>query len=314
MPMNIRRCGYCVPMAALAAALTGTMAAAQQTCPSWEVARAVQVAAARREGIPTTLKELQNQSVPADQNAATYIAKIVALDKAAPVPQDDLTALEVVKKLSPTAEQIARGRKALETHKERLHLIHQAAQCPYYSEPPKTFEVSGVVMPDSFPQAARFREYARWLAAESMVQMYEGNPLGAIQVDMLVFNLARQVGSAGSLIVSLVGEAIDALALGGMRMILYREGRSAVVAEAVRKAIETQGSGPDIATALRGDVVSSLSMTDSLRREIPRWVRGEPGNASNPPLEKTPDYRTWTRKYGYPIDPNLAAARFLDMN
>lgn len=305
---------YLLAMTGFAAVLVGTQAMAQKTRPVWEEARAVQIEAARREGILTIPRDLHAPALPPDQNAATYMAKIRDLDKAAPVSREDAAALEAMNTAEPTPDQIAQGRKALEAHSERFRLLHQVARCPAYWEATRSLDVEGIQVPDVFPRNAQFRDYARWLVAESMLLLYEGKPLDAIQGDALVFNLARQVASSGSVISLLVGNAIDSIAIGGMRSILYHEGANAAVAEAVVQAMEARRSAPDLGLALRGEVVFEMKMYDSQRLRIPAMLRGEPGNASNPPFKKTPEYRVMTRKYHYPIDPAQAASRFLAMN
>jgi hypothetical protein len=306
--------GCCLVLAGLATALTGSPAIAQKPQAAWEEARAVQIEAARREGIPTTAADLAHPEIPADQNAATYMAKIRELDKASPISPDDVTALEGITKTVPTPEQIVQGRKVLEVHRERIRLIHQVAQSRSYWEPAHMLKVGDITVPDTFPRNAEFRDYARWLLSESMLLLYEGKPLDAVEREAMVFNLARQVASSGSVISLLVSDAIDALALGGMRLILYQEGSDAVVAEAVGQAITTRRSAPSLGQALRGEVVFSLTMSDSERRTIPAMLKGEAGDASKPSFEKTKEYRVWTKRYGYPTDPKLAVSRYLDMN
>ncbi len=296
----------------LAAALVCSPAWGQKARTSWEEARRVQLEAAHREGIPISLEDLQKQSVPPDQNADTFVAKIVEKDKAAPLSQQDTMAVDNLTRPSPTPDQIAQGRKVLVAHRERLLLIHQAARCPFYVAPPATLELNGMTLLDDFPRGAQFRDYARWLNAEGMLLLLDGKPFDAIQVVSLSFGLSRHA-AAGSAIAYFVGEAINSIALGGLRLILYRVGSDASVAEAVSKTLETQYRAPSLAAALRGEVASALVLSDSQRRDIPRMLRGDP-NSGEKPFEKTPEYRTWTRKFGYPTDPRQAASRSLDMN
>jgi len=313
--MHYRLLVYGLALAGLVTVFVGTQALGQQKRPEWEEARATQIEAARREGIPITPSDLQRPNLPADQNAATYVAQIRILDKTAPVSPEESKALEAINATpAPTPDQIARAKKALEAHSERVHLIHQVAQCPAYWEPPKMLDVGGIRVPDDFPRDAQFRDYARWLVYESNVLLQEGKPLDAIQVDALGFSLARQVGSQGSLITLLVSEAIDALALSGLRTILYHEADNPAAVAAIGQAIETQRSAPNFRPTLRGEVVRALSMSESERHMRPDKLVSEPGDTSNPPFEKTKEYRLWTRKYQYPTDPKLAMARFLDMN
>ncbi len=162
MRVRFKLCGCCLLLAGLTAALAGTKAVAQQTRPMWEEARAAQVKAARREGIPITPADLRPPNVQADQNAATYMAKIRELDKASPVSREEITALEAMYMYAPTPDQVARGRRALEGHHERSLLTRRMAQCPFYVEPVDFLYIDGTPVPDTFPRNAQFRDYARW--------------------------------------------------------------------------------------------------------------------------------------------------------
>lgn len=281
-----------------------------------EQARAAQLAAARRERIPTRLQDRQAKGIEPARNAATYLRKVAVLDKASPVPSDQSVAIsDLSYHTNPTPAQLAQGRKALEAHAERLHLIHQAADCETYAEPPQTMQLAVGTVVDDFPRFALFRDCARWLVAEGVIALYDGRPQDAIKSDALTFRLARQVASTGSVVSFLVGAAVDGIGLSGMRRILYHSGRDAAVAEAVRQAIETQSNTLKLAAAFRGEPLQFLVLSESMRNNLPKLLRGDPNWVSQPKaFVKTAEYRAWTRKWGYPRDPKLAALRYLDMN
>lgn len=146
-----------------------------------------------------------------------------------------------------------------------LPFLHLAAECLAYSESMPPLDVDGVGVPEMFTRNAQFRDYARWLVAESIVLLYEGKPLDAVQTDALVFGLARQAASPGSILSLLVGESVDSIALGGLRVILYHDGENATVSEAVVQAIDRRRTAPDLGLALRVEVVLNLAMSDSDR-------------------------------------------------
>jgi len=303
---------YGLALAGLVTMVGSSQAIAQRKEPEWKEARATQIEAARREGIPVTAADLQRPDLPAEQNAATYMAQIRALDKTNPVSPEESAALEAINaNPAPTPDQIAQAKKALEAHSKRQRLIHQAAQCPAYQEPLQTLDIAGIKVPDDFAHNAQFRDCARWLVYESNLLLQEGKPLDAIQADALGFQLARQVASRSSLLSLLVSDAIDGLTLSGLRTILYHEDNNPVAAAAIVQAIDTQRSAPNLRSALRGEVVFALSMSDSQRNMRPDRF---PGGADDDAIKKTKEYRLMTKKYQYPTDPKLAMARFMDMN
>lgn len=311
---NFKSGGSLALFVGMTAALTGGSAQAQKARPVWEEARAAQLKAARQAGLLPASNSAPAPAIPAEQNAATYIPKIQAMDKAAPLSPQDSSALEALNKAAPSPEEIARGRKVLETHRERLQLIHQMAQAPAYREAAATVRVAGISVPDSFPRYALFRNHARWLRAESMLLLYDKKPLEAVQVDRLVFHLAHHVVADSSLLSFLVSTAIHSIALNDLRTILYREGNNPIVAEAVLHLIDEQGGVPALNAAVRGEALVGLEMLDTQRKLIPQIVQGDPNDAKNPPFRKTAEYRAWTKKYHYPTEPKQAAMRNIDMN
>ncbi len=294
--------------------MAGSTQSWSQLAHPWEEARARELLAAHSEGIPTRLEDLDEKQTPADQNAATYLSMLHDLDKSSPVTRAQIDAIDTVySQVEPTPDLLAATRAALQAHQERLRLIHLAAHCKTYHVPLQKRVGLGITI-DEFPRSGQFREMARWLLAEGAVLLADGRPQEAILVDGEAFLLARLV-SSGSMISYLVGAAVDSIALGAMRVILYRAGADAAVADSVRDTIRLQRDPMDIATALVRTVVLEVATTDAMRADIPMQVRGETGDGSPArPFVKTAEYRAWTKKFGYPTDPVLAISRMLDMN
>jgi hypothetical protein len=281
----------------------------------WVHERADAIAAARQKGIPITLADLRGPAVPDDQNAATYFARLAA-DKLPPSAEEATCIDALLSQIVSTSDVIARGRHVLAAHKERLRLIHQAAGCTSFSVLPETFKRNGAdVIVNDFPLTGRLRDYARWLYAEGVIVLADGKPLEAVKTVALGFNLGRLVALRPGTIPYLVGTAINALARSGLRVILYRAGDDAGVAEAVRSALAMRPSMPMLSEVLKGEAVSGLMLIGNVRRELPR-------------LEKLPveqalreistsdkrESRAWRRKFGYPSDTRLAVSRYLDRN
>src|SRR5437660_1175452 len=65
----------------------------------------------------------------------------------------------------------------------------------------------------------------------------------------------------------------------GLRVILYRAGQDAAVAEAVRSALAMRPTMPKLSEVVRGEAVSGLMVIDNVRRELPRLERLPVGKA-----------------------------------
>jgi len=281
----------------------------------WERERAQQIAAARREGIPTTIEELIGPSVPDDQNAATYFARIAA-DKRKLSTEEVGIMSDLSSDYIPTDEQIERGRIVLTKYAERLALIHGAAHCKVFSKVPKTFDINAnpVALTD-FVDTAPVREYTRWVVVESEILVHDGKPLEAVQAASLAFNLAQLAASRGTTISYLVALAIDAMAASGMRRILYSAGTQAGVTDAVRTAVETRRRFPKISDCMRAETVSALLISENMRQDLPRLANLSADRAlKEVAIEDSNKTGSWGRRYGYSTDAKEAVTRYLDNN
>jgi hypothetical protein len=295
---------------AAAVLFLGTCCTAHSQSPlTWEKARAEQIAAARREGIPVTLGDLIGKPVPSDTNAATYLAQIELMDKASPVTSAEADALDNLGSITVTPDQIAAARKAFEAHLDRYRLIRLVAGCAAYRETPGTLAVGGVTVPDEFLKTARFRDCGRWLSYKALLLTAEGKPLEGVKEAKLVFETAHLASAKGPLIAYLVGKGIEAIGFKTLRVILERSVGDVDTAVAVENAITSQPT-THLSMIMRGEVASCLSNSASMRKEL----SSHPGGSFDGQSMKDPEFLAAVRGYHYPKDPKLAAARMFDMN
>lgn len=273
---------------------------AQKAHP-WEKLRAEQIAAARREGIPLSRDDLRGKPVPADQNAATYLEQIAALDNVKPVTTEELDALGHLGTSTVTPDQIAAARKAFEAHRDRYRLVQLVARCAAYSSKPDNLTVGEIILPDELPRLARFRDCGRWLSYKALLLAADGKPLDGLKVAALAFNTAHLAVSVGPLISYLVGMAVEPMGIKTMRVILDRSKGDPIVAAAVEKAIQARPA-THLSGVMRAEVAEYLSNSQSVRK----------GAAKD--AGKNPEFLAAVRNYNYPRDPQLAAARMFDMN
>ena len=120
-----------------------------------------------------------------------------------------------------------------------------------------------------FPELAGMREDARELETESFLLARQGKYSDAITNQALGFRVAQQAAADPTLINYLVGVAIDAITLAGMRNILYEAGPNADIDNRVRQAITTNAPALSLKYALAGETVISLTIIDQLRKADP---------------------------------------------
>jgi sugar lactone lactonase YvrE len=222
-------------------------------------------AAARREGIPLSVAELQPPSPPSALNAAPLYARLEEVMKARPADQrSEEMVTWVGTGFTQTPEELAAVRRYLLDRRDVMDLIHQAADRPLYVFPHQWDLGSDILL---FSRNAVMREAERLLRAESYLQAAAGHYEEAITSQARGFRIADQAASDPSLIPTLVGIACDALALAGMRDILYLAGPNAAVAERVETAIAARRPSFSMRHALAGEVVTHLLYMETLRRE-----------------------------------------------
>jgi len=218
----------------------------------------------QRQGLPTTPAALQAPLPPADRNAAPLYQQLDALLKAKPAVGDDKIATDGVGRRPLTAEQATKLRLAFQNRADIGRLIHQAVarpECVFTRD-----WTQGVYL----PEYARMRLAARWLSAESALQLYDNEPIEAVKTEALGFRLADHATKVPTLDAHLVSIAIDAITLAGMERILYAAGDRPGVAAAVQHAIETERHDHSLAHALHGEIVFPLVEMEKDRNSGPK--------------------------------------------
>ena len=241
---------------------TGSAAYGQQTSSSTLKEKLQEM---KQAGLPTTPQELQAPLPPNAQNAAPLYRQLVALLKTRPTVGDDKTATDGVGLPPMTAEQAKKLRKAFQNRADIGRLIHQAV-----ARPDCVFDrqwAQGTSM--LFPEFAKMRMAARWLSAESALQLYDGKPLVAVQTEALGFRVAFHAAKDPMLIAYLVANAIDAITLRGMERILYAAGDQPGVALAIQQAIEAGAQPRSLAHGFRGEFILPLVELDKNRKISP---------------------------------------------
>ena len=219
----------------------------------------------KQAGLPTTPEELQAPLPPQAQNAAPLYRQLDALLKTKPTVGDDKAATDGVGYKPLTAEQAKKLKKAFQNRADIGRLIHQAV-----ARPDCVFDRQwGQGSAMWFPEFARMRVAARWLSAESALQLYDGKPLDAIRTEALGFRLAFHTAKDPMLIAYLVSIAIDTITLRGMERILYTAGDRPGVALAVQQAIEANAKPHSLAHGLRFEIMLPLIDMEKNRKISP---------------------------------------------
>lgn len=205
-------------------------------------------AAARREGIPLSARDLQAPAPPPARNAAPLYVALTALLKARPLGlpgyAEGMSAAH-----ADTPAQIAAARQALAARRDVMGLVHRAAdrpQCVFVRD----WSLGAKL---EFPELKTEREAARLLQAESYLLARDGHFPEAVADQARGFRVARHAASDPTLTAYLVGEACESITLAGMRSILDLAGPDPRVAEDVRRAVAARPPGPSLRHALAGD-------------------------------------------------------------
>jgi hypothetical protein len=117
------------------------------------------------------------------------------------------------------------------------------------------------------PELAQTRRAVRIVTAESLLLAQAGKGLDAVHNQALGFATARHAGSDMLLISYLVGQAVDAITLSGMRKILYISSGDAVVAHAVQETIDRKWQSRSLVPAMKSEAAFQQSCAAMLRRD-----------------------------------------------
>jgi hypothetical protein len=225
----------------------------------------VQRAAARREGIPLTPRELQAPLPPPDRNAAPVYAELERLLQAKPLdPATNEIRRSLGVHVAHPAEDVARLQKLLAERQDVMALVHAAA-----GKPDCVLQRDwspGAMTP--LPKFAAIGEAARLLKAESFFLAREGRYREAVENQALGFRVAAHGAAEPALINYLFGMACEAITLSGMENILCLAGPDAAVAEAVREAVTAHRLRIRVSHVFKGEVVLALITYDAGRKSL----------------------------------------------
>jgi len=219
----------------------------------------------KAEGLPTKPEDLQAPLPPSEQNAAPLYRQLVALLKAKPTIGDDKIATDYSGRAGLTVAEARQIRAAFQHRADIGRLIHRAV-----SRPVCVFDrqwALGAQM--QFPEFRLLRTCARWLSAESALELYDGKPEAAIKTMALGFTLARHCAQDPMLIGYLVTIALDTITLHGMERILYVAGKQPNTPRDVRLAIESGWRPRSLAHGMRGEVIVPLIHIEQMRKGNP---------------------------------------------
>lgn len=241
-----------------------------------------ELAAAKRDGLPTDLLAFEPAIPPAQKNAALIWEKLLSHE---PLRTGNHFGT-YVSQFAYTPEELNDQRNALSANSSVIADIHRAAdrpQCFFAGEWhfPPTGNPFGFGFPFR-PSYSQFRECARTLQLESCLAARQGNYAWAIRDDARIFKMARQLRTGPKLIDTEVAQGVTAIGLDGMRAILYIAGPNVPVDHLIASTVRTQC--PDIALekAMRRDVAYVVSRDQYLRdagpTAIARWFAADAGD------------------------------------
>jgi hypothetical protein len=227
---------------------------------------AVQLAAARREGILLKVSSLQPALPSPERNAAPIYSRLMHLLKMKPLdPATDRVRGSLGVRVTHSAEEVAAVRRMLTERKDVMHLVHESAnklECVFRRD-----WTRGVLI--LYPENASMREAARLLSAESYFLAEQGRYRDAVANEALIFRVAQHPTSDPIAISQLVGMACDSIALAGFENILSVAGPNLAAAEAVRTTVAAHRPRFRLRRALEGEIATYSTGMNGLRRGSP---------------------------------------------
>jgi len=227
---------------------------------------AVQLAAARREGILLKVTALQPALPSPERNAAPIYTRLMHLLKAKHLdPATDKVRGSLGVRVTHSPKEVAAVRRVLSERKDVMRLVHEAA-----NKPACIFRrdwTRGILM--VYPENATMREAARLLSAESYFLTQEGRYREAVANQARIFRVAQHPTSDPVAISQLVGMACDSIALAGFENILSVVGPNPEVAEAVRTTVATRRPRFRLRRTLEGEIATYSTGMNGLRRGSP---------------------------------------------
>lgn len=215
---------------------------------------------AGRQGIPLTPQALQKPPGPPNMDAGQLYDELTRVLRhkrlQMPMALEPLTA-----RYAYTPAQIRSVRLQLAHRPDVTRLLFLAAQkpqCVFVRDWAQGQEVR-------LPEYAYLRTGARLLRTQGYLQARDGQALGAVARDSLIFNVARHAGSDPLLVSYLVGLACHTYAVDGLADLLRMAGRKPGVAEAVKEATLGHRFQLPLSYALGGQAAVMLISIDKVR-------------------------------------------------
>jgi hypothetical protein len=222
-----------------------------------------EITLAREAGLAVFPSDIRPKLPPPEQNAASLYHQIHRLQKERNWTKADEKVITAVANSKPaTPQQEAAATRLLRSNRTILELMHKAAMRPYcvyrrdYSLGPAL----------AFPEFLAMRSSARWLMAESHLQLRAGKTKDAINTAALGFQIGRHASSDPIVTAHLVATAIDAITLAAHHKILWLVGERPGVSDAVRRSIEAHWKPHSLAYSLRGESTMTYVVLQHLRR------------------------------------------------
>jgi hypothetical protein len=219
-------------------------------------------AAARREGLPLTPREMARKPVRDADNAAPLYRKLTDLLKAKPISREetDLVERDAMKADAAPAD-IAKAAAFFAQRKDVMDLIHRASERPE-CDFRRDWKQGPAML---FPEFARLRTAARLLSCEANVQLHGGDAVGAARTCAAVGRIGRHVSADSFLIAHLVAYAIEAIGVARLEAILQRA-PTPEVAAAVTSALREYRPRP-LSEAMRGEAVIGMVSLGMVRKD-----------------------------------------------
>ena len=220
--------------------------------------------AARRAGIPVTLREMQGALPPPERNAAVYYLRVGDILQRRRQSAPDFATISAGD--LPGATRGERLRQALLRNADVRDLIHQALKCDRCVFPIGLDAGAA----NEARQYTPLRTAALWLRAEGFDLWARGERAEAVARVRDAFAVARHAAEARTMGGFLVACSIDALAFEAMDRMLLSKSADAAVTQAVSNAVRTGYSDPAAAECIAGDGAQQLLWAARLKREGPK--------------------------------------------
>ena len=260
---------------------------------------AQEMAAARREGLPLTPRDIVRKPPRPADNAAPLYRKLEGLLKAKPISPDESEVVEGnALKADAAPSDIARAVAFFARRKDVMDLIHRASERPE-CDFRRDWRQGPALL---FPEFGKLRRAARLLSCEANVQLHGGDAVGAARTCAAMGRIGRHVSADSFLIAHLVDYAIEAIGMARLEAVLQRA-PTPEVAAAVTSALREYQPRP-LSEAMRGEAVMGMVLLGMVRKNpssLSSFVGGEEdGNAdtgkprlSPAMMDRNTEYLIW---------------------